>query len=95
MKRTFLNKFADYLESVVFSPEPLLITGDFNIHVDNINDLYASRFNNLLESVHLDQHVHCSTCSLHGHTLNLIITRQSESVIISPPTADYMISDHI
>ena len=31
----FLNDFATYLESIVLSPEPVLITGDFNIHVDD------------------------------------------------------------
>lgn len=30
----FINEFTDYLESVVMSSEPLIISGDFNIHVD-------------------------------------------------------------
>ena len=34
---TFLDEFPDYLESIVLSTEPLLTTGEMNIHVD-VND---------------------------------------------------------
>ena len=44
--------------------------------------------------MNLEQHVHCPTHQ-HGHTLDLIITRQSDSIIDSSPVPDYMISDHI
>ena len=30
----FFDEFSSYLESIVMSSEPLLIAGDFNIHVD-------------------------------------------------------------
>ena len=29
----FSEEFTTYLESFIMSPEPLLITGDFNIHI--------------------------------------------------------------
>ena len=32
---TFFEEFTGYLESVIMSSELLLITGDFNIHVDD------------------------------------------------------------
>ena len=63
-----------YLESVVMSPEPLLITGDFNIHVEVPNDSDAARFLESLTTLGREQHVDKSTL-LSGHTLDLIITR--------------------
>ena len=33
-KSTFLNEFSSYLETILISREPLIITGDFNIHID-------------------------------------------------------------
>ena len=36
---TFLTEFADFLANVVVNTEKILIVGDFNIHMDNRNDL--------------------------------------------------------
>ena len=54
---TFFEEFTGYLESVIMSSELLLITGDFNIHVDNPRDTDCLRFLGLLESMGLQQHV--------------------------------------
>ena len=90
----FLNEFPAYLESVVMSPEPLLITGDFNIHVDVPGDPDAARFLELLTSMGLEQHVDKPT-HISGHSLDLIITRCSDSLLSAKPIADYLFSDHI
>ena len=34
----FFTEFSNYLESILLSKEQLLITGDFNIHVDIVDD---------------------------------------------------------
>ena len=34
----FFEEFSAYLDSIILSSEPLLITGDFNIHVDVVGD---------------------------------------------------------
>lgn len=75
------------------SPEPLLITGDFNIHVDVHTDSDASRFQDLLSSMGLQQHVDKST-HISGHTLDLMITRCSDSFLTAKPMTDYLFSDH-
>ena len=90
----FLDEFPAYLESVVMSSEPLLITGDFNIHVNVPNDSDAARFLELLTSMGLEQHVDKPT-HISGHTLDLIITRCSDSLLSAKPIADYLFSDHI
>ena len=53
---TFLEEFSEYLESIILLSEPLCLTGDFNIHVDDPNDSAADHFRELLESMSLTQH---------------------------------------
>ena len=78
-------EFAEYLESVILSSVPLLITGDFNIHaVDVADDRDSIKLLELLESMALEQHVNPPTHEF-GHSLDLIITRSSDSIISSPP----------
>ncbi|CAB4011578.1 Hypothetical predicted protein [Paramuricea clavata] len=89
---TFLNEFAEYLESIVLSPEPLLVTGDMNIHVDDANDTDAVKFLDLLESMGMTQHVNTPTHRA-GHTL-LMITSEFDCMIHSEPSSDIFYSDH-
>ena len=88
-----LDDFASYMESIILTPEPLIITGDFNIHVNNTNDSDACEFLDLLASLGLKQHVIGPTHE-GGHTLDLVITRQYDQVIKSAPMIDRFITDH-
>ena len=65
----------------VLTPEPLLITGDINIHVDVPDDPDAIKFLDLLDSLGLAQHVKTPTHRC-GHTLDLMITREINSLFI-------------
>ncbi|CAB3988107.1 Hypothetical predicted protein [Paramuricea clavata] len=88
------GEFSEYLVSVVLNTDPVLIVGDFNIHVDCHDNTDAVKLLELFESVGLGQHVHTPThCS--GHTLDLIVTRQTDQIIASSPRADCLFSDHI
>ena len=82
---TFMIEFAAYLESVVLCDKPLLICGDFNIQF--------SIFTDLLGSMGLEQHVK-SPMQLHGHILDLIITRKSDSIVAGTPFCNNFLSDH-
>lgn len=44
-----LGEFSDYLESIVIPSKLLLISGDFNIHVDVPTDADGIRFRDLLD----------------------------------------------
>ena len=90
----FFREFSDYLESVLLTKEQILFAGDFNIHVDDPRDPDAIKFAGLLESFGLQQHVKGSTHK-EGHTLDLIISRCSETVLAAPPIVDRFISDHV
>ena len=73
------------MESITLTPEPLIITSDFNIHVNNTNDSDACEFLELVASRGLKQHVIGPTHE-GGHTLDLVITRQYDKLaaIITP-----------
>ena len=73
--------------------EPLLVTGDMNIHVDVVNDPDASRFLDLLDSMELVQHVKTRT-HIHGHTLDLIITRETSILVENTSISDCCLSDY-
>ena len=90
---TFLDEFADYLESTVLTPEPLLITEDIDIHVDVPDDPDAIKFLDLLDSLGLAQLVKTPTHRC-GHTLDLIITREINLLIGTTPISDCYFSDH-
>ena len=87
----FLEEFSVYLESVIISSKPLLIVGDFNLHVNIPSDPNASKFLDLLSSMGLDQHVD-KPAHVSGNTLDLIITRCSDSLVPINPLIDYLFS---
>ena len=61
---TFFTDFADYLETLILSSEQLLITSDFNVHVDDSTNPDAPKLLDLLDSLGLCQHVTQSTHEL-------------------------------
>ena len=87
----FINEFTDILESMLTDGSPI-ITGDFNIHVDDDADSEAARFLHLLECFDLEQHVVFPT-HVSGHTLDLVITK-SNSNIVSALEPHSFFSDH-
>ena len=73
--------------------EPLLVAGDFNIHVDIPDNSDSVNFIDLLDSMGLVQHVKSPTHQ-HGHTLDLLITREHDSLVQDLPKSDCFLSDH-
>ena len=51
--RVFFEEFGSYLETIILSPESLILTGDYNFHVDVEDDLDARAFLDLLASMGL------------------------------------------
>ena len=80
----FFHEFSVYIESLVMCNELLLICGDFNIHMDVPSDADTIRLKDLLNSKGLLQHVKRPT-HIHGHTLDLIITRQADDIVDGNP----------
>ena len=90
----FFDEFANYLENVVMCPGILVITGDFNFHLDDPTNSDANTFTELLETFGLLQHISLPT-HVSGHTLDLLITRSSNDIsICSTNVSSLRISDH-
>lgn len=89
----FLDEFSVFLESVVLCTEVLVIAGDFNLHVNDLDDADARRFSELLETFGLVQHVNFPT-HISGNSLDLIITRSSNDIMVISPRPSLFLSDH-
>ena len=88
----FIDEFRSLLEDRMSSPGHLVILGDLNFHVDNAADCNAKKFLDLLDLLNFSQHVTSITHKA-GHTLDLVITRDSEAVINNVTVSD-LLSDH-
>ena len=53
----FLDEFNSFLSVAATTPHEFVITGDFNIHLDNSSDHATSQFLSVLSSFNLTQHV--------------------------------------
>ena len=89
--QTFFNEFEDVLENVFTTHLDIYVLGDFNLHLD-VFDPNTQRFNEILKCFNLKQHVNFST-HVHGHWLDLLITKSSSDHVKSVFQADG-ISDH-
>jgi hypothetical protein len=89
----FFDDFSDLLERSATYASSLVIAGDINIHLDIATDHSTVKFNDILDSHGLIQHVTGPTQVAAGHCLDVLITRQElcvRSVQVSPPS----LSDH-
>ena len=70
---TFLDQFTDHLTLLSSRSKYVIILGDINMHIDNMEDHDAQMLLDLLEAFNLNQHVKIPTHHRH-HTLDVIIT---------------------
>src|SRR3989441_4975070 len=89
----FQAEFSTLLEDLICSPPELIITGDFNFHVDDPNSSSGSSFLSLLDTFGLSQLVSFPTHTV-GHTLDLLITRSSFTLFSDVDYACPSLSDH-
>jgi hypothetical protein len=89
----FLKEFDIFIDHLNISPGKLLLLGDFNIHYDCPGKSDVSHVADTLASSGLLQHVKGPTHK-HGHTLDLVITRDNENILCTLRTGSELISDH-
>jgi hypothetical protein len=80
----FFDEWSDFLDQVVVTPDELIITGDLNFHLDDTNDGDARKFIQSLEDHGFIQNVTGPTHK-HGHTLDVLITRENSSILLGQP----------
>ena len=90
----FFQEFSELLSKMVLQKEKLLIMGDFNFHMENIDSYSVKNMIDLLDEFGLKQHVTDATSKHANHMLDLIITRNSESLIYDTPKISTYLSDH-
>ena len=90
----FIKEFCTLVEQLIILPGNILIAGDFNFHIDSIKDPDTVKFNKILESFNLKQHINGPTHKK-GHTLDLIITRNEDKFVTGVKIHDPVISDHL
>ena len=91
--KMFLTQFADFLEQHIVCAKQLVLLGDFNLHVESAEDREAQGFRSLIERFGLTQHVQQCT-HRNGHTLDLVISRSSESFVSNVSAQDHGFPDH-
>ena len=90
----FLAEFGALLETLALDSANLIIVGDFNIHMDDpTSRTGTANMFDLLAEKNLTQRVYGST-HRGGHTLDLILTRATESTASNVRCSDPGISDH-
>ena len=90
----FIDDFSELVSECSTLTGNLFICGDFNYHVDDSSDREATSVLQLFDMLNLKQHVSDPT-HIHGHTLDLILTRCSENTVADVPVSDFLVSDHL
>lgn len=92
-KHQFTEEFREIISPFTVDPLPLIIMGDFNIHVTDVCDRDTNEFLEMLKSVDLVQHVNFPTRG--NEVLDLVLTKSTDSVLnYDSLYADWQISDH-
>ena len=84
----FMTEFSSMLEHLIHTNSKLLIAGDFNFHVNDRENRDATDFLNILECANLAQ------CVIGGHTLDLCISRSTDSIVTNICYDRSVPSDH-
>ena len=89
----FLDNFTELLVDVVASNTNLVILGDFNIHVNDVNDPNASIFLHIMTALGLKQHVRGPTHKS-GNCLDLIFMEEMSRTKAIKCSQNLIVSDH-
>ena len=89
----FIDNFLDALEPLLLERDGLIISGDLNLHVNDISDPDATFFLEAITALGLNQHVKSPTHNK-GNILDLIITEESTQFKVTRCVPLDFISDH-
>ena len=75
----FFDEYPHFLESILLTKGLVIICGVYNFHINNTSNAQAQQFQTVLDSFDLKKHINSPT-HRKGHTLDLVLTRSSESL---------------
>ena len=87
-----MSEFSEFLSQCVITTHELIIIGDINIHLDTSDSTHTLKFIELLQTNGLQQHVKDPTHYL-GHTLDVVISRDTSAVVRDVKVTDIGLSD--
>ena len=90
---TFFGEFFEFISKHVATKAEIIIVGDLNLHLDINTNPHTRQFTNLLACSGLKQHVNDPTHIL-GHTLDILITRDTSDVVCNVEVVDIGLSDN-
>ena len=85
---SFVSDFLDYMERNTNSTGKLLLTGDFNIHMNDLESPDTNTFLDVLDSFCLQNDISFPTHCL-NNTLDLVITSGQDNLLKAQHLADY------
>ena len=88
----FIKEFTEFLEMLSVIPENFVLSGDINFHLET-DDHYSKLIKDLFNNFNLVQHVDFPT-HREGHTLDLVLTRNSIPKITNLMSNNVHLSDH-
>ena len=94
MDAMFLDDFAELLEEVLVNYGKIVCMGNFNLHIDNMENPDAQVFLDMITAFGLENHVAFLT-HRSGHTLDLVITECASPVSVHHTTPGSFPSDHM
>ena len=89
----FIDEIFVFLAEQILQLENVLITGDFNIRINDTEDYEVNTFSDILYSLGLDQHVDFQTHN-RGNTVDLIFTESMSKLKILECAQGPFLSDH-
>ena len=93
MTWTFIDEFTEWIGEHLTSDKNLVITGNFNVHVNDQEDPDAQILTNITSALGLNQHVNFSTHRA-GNTLDLLFTKTRYNVNVLQCKKGPTLSDH-
>ncbi len=92
-KALFLEPFGSILREASVHTNDVLIVGDFNYHINDVNCKDARNLIDLINTNGFTQHVTGRTHQC-GNTLDLVITPESSKLLLSQPKTTVKFGDH-
>ena len=93
MVQSFIDDFLELYIELGTTCTNLIIMGDFNIHVDDLNNLDPKQFNKVCMGIGLEQVVNFGT-HVQGHTLDLVLHESNSSIKIKKIQPEMYLLDH-
>jgi hypothetical protein len=88
------DEWPAFLANYATISKDIVIVGDMNFHLDVVDNRDAQRFTGILDACGLQQHV-CEPTHVRGHTLDVVITRDTSSIVSDVEVTDPGLCDHL